>query len=101
EARAVRLEPAADQEYLKKMPPFKTEAFKGRKAKGDRRVLVELFTGAQCPPCVAADVAFDALAKTYKPNDVILLEYHLHIPRPDALTNADTEERQGFYEKEI
>ena len=50
-------------------------------------VLVELFTGAECPPCVAADLAFDALGKTYKPTDVVLLEYHLHIPGPDALTN--------------
>ena len=45
-------------------------------AKNDRAVLVELFTGSQCPPCVAADLAFDTLAKTYKPADAILLEYH-------------------------
>ena len=37
--------------------------FPGRKGKSDRVALVELFTGAQCPPCVTADVAFDALRK--------------------------------------
>ena len=55
-----------------------------------RVVVVELFTGAECPPCVSADVAFDALLETYKPNEVVLLEYHLHIPGPDPLTNADS-----------
>lgn len=74
--------------------------YAGRK-KGDQNVLVELFTGAECPPCVAADVAFDALGKTYKPKDVILLQYHLHIPRPDPLTNSDAEARARYYNDEI
>ena len=52
---------------------------------------MELFTGAQCPPCVAADVAFDVLEKTYKPADLVLIQYHLHIPGPDPLTNAASE----------
>jgi hypothetical protein len=76
----------------------KTESFAGRKSKSERVVLVELFTGAQCPPCVAADLAFDGLAKTYKPAEVVLLQYHLHIPGPDPLTNADTEARQKYYQ---
>jgi hypothetical protein len=79
----------------------KTTPFAGRKAKSDRAVLVELFTGAQCPPCVAADLAFDGLQKTFKPSEVILLEYHLHVPGPDALTNADTEARAEFYGEAI
>src|SRR5262245_34368035 len=36
--------------------PFQPKLFAGRKAAGDRAVLVELFTGAECPPCVAADL---------------------------------------------
>src|SRR5262245_12971462 len=71
------------------------------KTKGNRAVLVELFTGAQCPPCVAADVAFDALAKTYAPGEVVLLQYHEHIPGPDALTNADSEARLDYYKRSI
>ena len=39
--------------------------------------------------------------KTYKPNDVIFLEYHLHIPGPDPLANKDTEEREKYYGKAI
>ena len=51
---------------------------------------MEIFTGAECPPCVAADVGFDALLKSYKPTEFIGLQHHLHIPGPDPLTNADT-----------
>src|SRR5262249_12745039 len=77
------------------------EPFAGRKAKSDRVVLVELFTGAQCPPCVAADMAFDGLGKAFKPSEVILLQYHLHVPGPDPLTNSDTELRARFYGRAI
>ena len=85
-------------EKIKKIDTsFKPEPFAGRKSKSDRVALVELFTGAHCPPCVAADLAFDAVGHAYKPSDVVLLQYHLHIPRPDALTNPDTEARAKFY----
>src|SRR5262249_30169554 len=89
EAKAVKAKAEA-------IPPVTPTPFAGRKGKSQRVVLVELFTGAQCPPCVAADLAFDGLQKTYKPTEVVLLQYHLHIPRPDPLTNADTEERAAF-----
>src|SRR5262249_40333760 len=79
---------------------FKPAAFAGRKGKSDRVVLVELFTGAQCPPCVAADLAFDAVGKSFKPSEAILLQYHLHIPRPDPLTNQQTLSRARFYDIE-
>jgi hypothetical protein len=80
---------------------LKPEKFAGRKGKSDRAVLVELFTGAQCPPCVAADLAFDAVGKTYGPAEVVLLEYHVHIPGPDALTNKDTESRLEYYQPAV
>ncbi len=98
--RLAKLEEALDQEYLKKVPPFKPEAFTGRKGPSSRVAVVELFTGTQCPPCVAADVAFDAALKTFKPAEVIFLQYHLHIPGPDPLTNEQTEKRSEFYEVE-
>jgi hypothetical protein len=77
------------------VPPFKPE--KVAEKKDARPVVLELFTGAQCPPCVAADVGFDALGDTYSHNNVILLQYHLHIPGPDPLTNSDTVARQKYY----
>jgi hypothetical protein len=97
DARLEKLEDDAYRAYSAKAIDFKVDKFPGRKAKSNRAVLVELFTGAQCPPCVGADLAFDALAKAYPTSDVVLLQYHLHIPGPDALTNADCEARAGFY----
>jgi hypothetical protein len=101
QARADKLETKLDEEYLKKTATIKIEPYKGRKAKSEHTVLVELFTGAECPPCVAADLGFDALAQAYKPAEVVLLEYHLHVPRPDALNNPSAQARQVFYDKEI
>ncbi len=97
--RVAKLEPRDYAEYAKTSPPFKPEEFKGRKAKSDRVVLVEAFTGAECPQCVAVDLAFDALSRTYKPTDVVLLQYHEHIPGPDPMTNKDTVDRLTGYVK--
>jgi hypothetical protein len=102
EGRAKGYDAKLDAEYHEKVPPFKPETFAGRSdGKANRVVLMEIFTGAECPPCVAADVAFDALLKTYKPTEFIGLQYHLHIPGPDPLTNTDTVARQGYYGSEI
>jgi len=97
ETRLARLTAEVDREYLAKTPPFKPSAFEGRKAPSERAVVMELFTGAQCPPCVAADVAFDALEKTYKSTDLVLIQYHLHIPGPDPMTNPPAEARAEYY----
>jgi RNA polymerase sigma factor (sigma-70 family) len=97
--RLAKVEETLDREYRAKVPPFKAEAFTGRRAKSDRAVVLELFTGTQCPPCVAAGVAFDALHQTYQPAELVLLQYHLHIPGPDPLTNADSEARWAYYGK--
>jgi hypothetical protein len=100
-ATLAKLEAQLDEEFEKGAIPFKPTAFAGRKGKSSRVAVVELFTGAQCPPCVSADIAFDAAVQTYKPADAVLLEYHLHIPGPDPLTNADTEARQKYYSRDI
>ncbi|HEV3165976.1 MAG TPA: hypothetical protein VGZ22_18245 [Isosphaeraceae bacterium] len=102
EAKLKRIDEQLDEEYHAKVPPFKPEAYAGRKdPQNDRVVLMELFTGAQCPPCVAADVAFDALLKTYKPTEALFLQYHLHIPGPDPLTNNDSVARADYYSEEV
>ncbi|OWK41051.1 hypothetical protein [Fimbriiglobus ruber] len=102
DARLTVLDTKLDEEYLATVPPFKPAAFAGRKDKAATRVAVmELFTGAQCPPCVAADVAFDALAKAYRPADLILLQYHMHIPGPDPLTNPATVGRWDYYREKF
>jgi hypothetical protein len=98
--RQDKLDQADLTEYSKKSP-FNPGRYEGRRSKSDRAVLVELFTGAECPPCVAADLAFDGLEKTYKPSEVILLQYHVHIPGPDPLTNPDTNSRLQYYGKKV
>jgi hypothetical protein len=100
DTRIAKLETKIDEEYLRTVPAFKPTVFAGRKnSSANQVVLMELFTGAQCPPCVAADVAFDALQKSYKPTELVLIQYHLHIPGPDPLTNPDTQARWDYYRK--
>lgn len=65
--------------------------------KGNRTSLIELFTGASCPPCVAADLATGVIESSFPPSKVIVLRYHQHIPAPDPLTNSDSEARLFFY----
>jgi hypothetical protein len=97
EGRIAKLEPRDYLEYARTHPPFKPEEFKGRKAAGSRAALVELFTGAECGPCYAVDVAADGLIATFKPTDVILLQYHAHIPGPDPLASRESMERLNYY----
>lgn len=91
----------ADTLYLKRMPPFPTEKRAGQPKANQRRVLVELFTGAQCGPCLAADLAFDGVEKSYPPAEVVLLQYHLHIPGPDPLSNDEAQARGKYYDEEV
>lgn len=95
--RIAKAEEALDRAFEEHAVPFETTPFAGRKGKGERVVLVELFTGANCPPCAAADTAFDALLRTYTPRDVVMVQYHLHIPAPDPLANGDGERRGRYY----
>ncbi|MFN0197862.1 MAG: hypothetical protein ACKVT0_14045 [Planctomycetaceae bacterium] len=64
---------------------------------GNRVALCELFTGAECPPCVAADVATGAVELRYPRSDLVVIRYHQHIPGPDPLTNEDSEARFSYY----
>jgi hypothetical protein len=98
QAQLAKLELRDFAEYAKTNPPFKAEPFAGRKGKSEKTAVVEVFTGAECPPCVGVDLAFDGLLKAYKPSEVILLQYHFHVPRPDPLTSPDGLDRVKYYE---
>jgi hypothetical protein len=80
---------------------IKVKPYAGRKGKANRVVLVEMFTGADCLPCVAADLAFDALGKTFKPTEVVRLQYHLHASGPDPLACPDGETRADYYGRAV
>ncbi|HKQ77815.1 MAG TPA: tetratricopeptide repeat protein, partial [Blastocatellia bacterium] len=92
------LEDWLDEQYRRAFPnPLHVKPYKPRSSRTDRVVLAEVFTGAGCPPCVGADLAFDAALERYQRRDVAVLMYHLHIPRPDPMTNAATQARAAFY----
>jgi len=66
------------------------------KTKGNT-VLAELFTGAQCPPCAGVDEAFDKLSEYFSREALVIMEYHVHIPAPDPMTNPDSYSRYKYY----
>lgn len=70
---------------------------KKKKSQHEKIVLAELFTGSECPPCQAADIAFDYLLERYDASALTILEYHQNIPLPDPLANQSTENRAEFY----
>lgn len=64
----------------------------------NRRIpLLELFTGAMCPPCVAGDLAVGGVEQTFPAPEAIVVRYHQHIPGPDPLTNSVGENRFSYY----
>ncbi len=81
---------------IQKVENFEVTHFKKPK-ENNKVVLAELFTGSECRPCLAADIAYDKLIERYDSNTLAVLEYHLHIPAPDPMTNADSEARAKFY----
>ena len=88
-----KLEARDAAEYAKATLTFDTPEFKGRKAKGERVAVVELFTGAEWDGGGAVAAAFDGLRKTYKPADVVFLQYHVHAPAPDPLSTIEGMQR--------
>ncbi|MFC1628398.1 hypothetical protein ACFL3H_04730 [Gemmatimonadota bacterium] len=64
-------------------------------------VLAELFTGSECPPCVASDLAYDGLIAYYPRSVAAVLVHHVHIPGPDPMTNPDTEDRMAYYGRDV
>lgn len=87
-----------DSKYRTMYPlQVKVESYKSTGARSNRVVLAEVFTGSGCPPCVAADLGFDAAMQRYSRSDLAVLMYHLHIPLPDPMTNPSTDKRADFY----
>lgn len=96
-AMVQKLEARDFAEFAKTALGFPTEEFKGRKGKGDRAVLVEVFTGTECAPCAAVDLAAQGLIRSFKPTEAIVLEYHLPVSGPDPLMSQDGLERFESY----
>ncbi len=63
-----------------------------------RTVLLELFTGSACGPCVGADLSTDAVLDAYPRSEVVALSFDEHIPDPDPLANPDSVARRHLYD---
>jgi thiol-disulfide isomerase/thioredoxin len=61
-------------------------------------VLLELFTGSACPPCVGADLSIDAVLDAYPRSEVVALAFDEHRPDPDPLANPDSVARRQVYD---
>ena len=78
-----------DARYEKLFPaPFTPAAHPA--ASASHTVLLELFTGSGCMPCVGGDLAMEGVLSAYPRSEVIALAFDQHIPLPDPLTNADS-----------
>jgi len=94
------LEAMLDTEYRKRFPnPIHMEAYKPTEKRSGRVVLAEVFTGSGCPPCAGADVAFDAAMERYARQDLAVVMYHVHVPRPDPMTTEGSTARYESYGK--
>ncbi len=75
-------------------PPVRTPLGAGH------TVLLEEFTGSSCEPCAGADTAVDALLGSYTRGELIVLEWHQHVPRPDPLANPASVTRAELFDAE-
>ena len=85
-----------DAIMLARPKPFDPGRYERKSSESGRVVLAELFTGAECPPCTAADLAFDGVLDRYDRATVAVLEWHLNIPGPDPMANPDSEQRMYY-----
>ena len=76
---------------------FQPGAYQPDGHRTERVVLAELFTGAECGPCLGSDLAYDALSKYYPTSSVAILEYHVHVPGPDPMTTNESWKRFQMY----
>ncbi len=91
------LDAEMDARYAQLFPsPFPA----GKPATNDvhRTVLLELFTGSACGPCVGADLSLDAVLDAYPRSEVVALSFDEHIPEPDPLANPDSVARRHVYD---
>jgi hypothetical protein len=101
QARIETLEARDYRDYVA-ATPIRPENYPGRKARSDRAVLFELFTNADDPPSLAAELAFDALGRMYKTPEVVRLQYHLHQPNaPDPLATRAADARWAYYQARL
>ncbi len=66
-------------------------------AKNNRTAVVELFTGASSLPCIAADLAANAVEQEFSRDELIVLRYHQHLPSINPLSTLQAAQRLNAY----
>ena len=69
-------------------------------AEGAHVVLLELFTGSSCAPCVAADLACEAMQAAFPKSELVVVRYHEHNPTFDPLCGQHSFQRYQQYQIE-
>ncbi len=101
-AAVQQLEPKDYAEFVKSGLGFTPEPYKGRKAKSDRVVMLEIVTNTEAPPAAPTELAAVALRQAFKPTELIALHYHVQVRGgPDPLAGPDSMERIGLYAEQI
>ncbi len=99
EERLAKIDAKLDEEYRAKLPKIAVKPFGKRKEKANCVAFFELFIGAEGQSGAANGAAFDKLLEAFKPTEAVVLQYHLHLPAPDALANPESEARFDYYAK--
>jgi tetratricopeptide (TPR) repeat protein len=94
---AAGLDDAINARFRALPPALHADRYTPSARRSTRLVVLEMFTGSACPPCVAADIAFDAALERYGADAIIPLAYHVHIPAPDPMTTPEGDARRKFY----
>jgi tetratricopeptide (TPR) repeat protein len=87
-----------DSLYRAQFPnPVKTEHYAASAGRSDRVVMLEMFTGAGCAPCVSADLALEGVMERYPQDAIIAINYHANIPAPDPMVVSGGDGRREYY----
>jgi len=88
-------------DYAKETLKFEMPEYKGRMAKSDRVVLMELFTSSEDDNAVASSIAFDGLLKGFKPSELLVVQYHFPFANAEPLSIPEGEDRIRLYQEGI
>ncbi len=92
------LEAELNRLYERHFPnPIAPEPYAVPAAWNKRVVLLELFTGSACAPCVSADLSWDAVIGRYPEALIAPIAYHAHVPGPDPMVIAAGDARRLQY----
>ncbi|MFC1729492.1 hypothetical protein ACFL6I_04055 [candidate division KSB1 bacterium] len=78
--------------------PFNPVQFEPAEEWQNKTVLLEAFSGSECPPCAGVDLALDGLLEAYDRKYLAVLVYHIPIPGPDPMMTRASHFRAFYYD---